>query len=500
MRNDDLKGKYQRINKIPEEGYLETDAQELERKILKDTEIAAKDSLSMYANGSCAKPGTNPHDISLKANDLAQRISNPNAVDREMFKGSANREKDVISMISRLFEKDDHDDIEAGYILSGGTESLNQASYMLRNKFFMENLDVNVRNLGIGQALFEASKYRLDKGKGLLKPRIIIPPNYHFAGTKGTDLLGLGTNSLSHYYLDKNFDIDENSLREVIKEVYEEGNDIMYALAVAGDTMHGKVHDVRKLSDVLNEMSEKYDRKKVPIIVDAAGSFMFLGVMKGNPKYGIAVPEVSFKIPNVEAIVGDPHKQPLPYGCGLLMLKDMSLANYTDVRNITGTNYLDMDEHNKDTTAALATIPTSRSGSNAFAIWAYLVYQGMSGLRREKENIWSLVKDFREFVDKSKNYELVCEPQTQVVSFRYKGSGSDNVELYRRIKKSDKDFCYVSHDTGMLVRSKEEMARSEKAEELAGLFITVMEHSKPEHMDRLKERLEEEAYLMRNNR
>jgi len=497
MRNQDLKEKYMRISKIPEQGYLVNGSGKLEEKILKDSEIAAKDSLARYGLGPTSKPGTIPHNIALKVLDLVQRISNPNAIDKEMFRGSANRERDVISMVSRLFGKNNDDDLEAGYLLSGGTESLNQVTYMLRNKYFIENLNTDVRKAGLAEAIFQASKERLQTKGELIKPRILIPVNYHFAGVKGTDLLGLGTNNLAFYDVDKNFDIDEDSLRATIKSIYEKGDDIMYSLAVAGDTPRGKVHNIRNLSNIMEELAHQHDKKSAPIVIDAAGSYMFIGMMKDSEKYDSFMPEVSFNIDNVEAIVGDPHKQPLPYSCGLLMLKDMGLANYSDFRRIGNSGYLDMDDQsNRDTAAAMATLPTSRSGSNAFAVWAYMVYQGMDGLRKEKEKIWSLVKDFSEYVKESKFYEPVCQPQTQVVPFKFKGTGKENIDIYKKIKNSDKDFCYISQDEQMMVRTNQELNRSMviDTKEYAGLFATVMEHNTQKDMDKLKERLEEEAF------
>jgi glutamate/tyrosine decarboxylase-like PLP-dependent enzyme len=494
MRNDHLTGKYLRINEIPQEGYLEK-GKELTDLILADTNVAATDSLANYRAESTAKPGTNLDEIAFECRNIAEMVSNSNAIDREMFRGSANREKDVIAMVSRLFGKTADDDLSAGYLLSGGTESLNQVMYMLRNKFYLKNHGVNVRTKGIGKANHKIVMTKF-KRTGQLKefnPRILLPVNYHFCGVKGTDLLGLGTESLAYYGLDKDFDIDENSLRTVIEKIYREGNDLICSLSVAGDTMHGKVHNLNLLSNVLQETAKKYRKTDVPIIVDAAGSYMFIGVMKDNPNYDGYMPEISFQNPLLEAIVGDPHKQPLPYSCGLLMLKDMGLANYADVRNIISGNYLDMDEESKDITAALATIPTSRSGSNAFAIWGYLVNQGISGLRKEKERIWGLVKEFRDYINESKHYQLVCEPQTQVVSFQFNGNGEDNKTIYKNIKNHEGDFCYISHDTNLLVRTPQELRAAGDTDKYTGLFATIMEHNTSEHLDKLKQRLEEEA-------
>jgi glutamate/tyrosine decarboxylase-like PLP-dependent enzyme len=577
---------YMRLKEIPEKG--------IDKEVIfLDTYLASKDSMVNYKGESTAKPGTSIDQIASYAKQIAE-LENPNGIDREMFPGSANREKDYISMISRLFGKEANDpELDAGFLLSGGTESINQISYMLRNKFFYETLEQNVRIKGLDQAIFDAtlekykkentSKIKLIKPKifttenpifsemksndiqgskiehmvklfenennfkfdsyceekennnqktimknkhiyktletngktkkineaifeatlekykdpydlKLIKPRILMPINLHFSGIKSTDLQGLGVDKIVQYELDQNFDIDENSLRKSIEKIYQEGDDIMFAYGCGGDTTRGKVHDMELLSKVLNEMSEKYNKNKTPIIVDAAGSYMFIGMMKDNPKYTGNLPNISFKNENIEGIIGDPHKQPLPYSMGLLMLKSMDLTKYTDIRGIINPAYLDMtktDERNLS--AALATIPTSRSGSNAFAAWAYLANKGKEGLREEKEKIWENVNYLKELINKSSYYEIVCEPQTQVVSFKYKGNPEKNKEIYKTIKECKTDFAHISYDETMCVRKISEKIESETNPKYSGLFATIMEHNTKEHIEYIAKRLDEVA-------
>ena len=95
------------MRKIPKKGFSEIS--ELKEKILVDSAIAASDSLSMYSEGSCPKPGTLVDRVALQAYLIAILTSNPNAVDTEMFRGAANREKDYISMIANLFGKKEGD-------------------------------------------------------------------------------------------------------------------------------------------------------------------------------------------------------------------------------------------------------------------------------------------------------------------------------------------------------------------------------------------------------
>lgn len=494
MENQNVQ-KYMQIKKIPEIG--------LEKElIIEDSILASKDSLVNYHSGSTAKPGTIPHRITLDVLTEVIKTNNPNGVDRTMFRGASNREKNYISMVATLFgKKQDDKELDAGFLLSGGTESINQISWMLRNKYFEEQLNKNVRVLGIDEAIFQASKekYGLNKNFKLIKPKILMPINMHFSGLKLTDLQGIGIDKIVEYELDNNFDIDESALRKQIENIYEQGEDIMFAYASGGDTTKGKVQDINLLSNVLNEYSVKYEKQKTPLVVDAAGSFMFIGLMKNNKEYTGKMPDISFENDNVVAIIGDPHKQPIPYSSGLLMLKDMSLTKYTDLRSISNPAYLDMDDLNtRDLTAALATIPTSRSGANAFAAWAHLAHLGKTGLEHDKIKIWENVEKLKDYIIHSKDYNLVCEPQTQVVPFAHKNH-LQNMNIYTNIKRNKEDFLHISYDEHMYVRTKQNKILAEKNSIYSGLFATIMEHNNPKDIDCLITRLDKEAYQIKKS-
>lgn len=489
---------YERYFELPKTGMDEG-------YILEQTRLAAEDSMARYDKKQpSAKPGTLPSTIALKARDLGEIISNPNLIDGEMFPGSYKREKEVVAMTARLFGKDRNDPtLDAGFLLSGGTESLNQALWMYRNRFFIERLGVDVRNQGIEKAFAEVASRT---GK-IPNPRILCPVNYHFSNAKAADLLGFGADSLAHYGLDVDFDVDFDSLEETIRDIYESGDEIILNMAAAGDTTKGKVHDIARICEIVKKLSEEYGKEAPETLIDAAGVYLFIAVMQDNPNYDGNLPEVSFKTEGVSAIIGDPHKQEMPYSCGMLVLRDWDMLNYTDVSKFS--NYIDaqngdkeglfdseITEGDKQRFQALATIPTSRSGSNSFAVWAYYMSEGLEGLRKKKEQIWSLVRDFQEYVINSEYYELVCEPQTQVLPFRFKGTGAENMEIYKAIKHHESDRHYISYDGGMFVRTEAQLKETQSEDydnRYCGLYANFMEHNDQQAVDSLKRRLDEEA-------
>lgn len=487
---------YDRFFEIPEKG-------KDDGYVLTQTRKAARHSVTIFETGCpAAKPGTKPKDITLEARNTAARITAENLIDGKLFPGAYNRQEEVIAMTARLFGKDGDDrELGAGVLLSGGTESLNQALWMYRNKYYMDILGKDIRTKGVGEAQTELLK---ETGRAP-RPRILCPVNYHFSIAKAADLLGLGTGSIAYYGLDGDFDADLDSLERTLREIYEAGDDVILNCIVAGDTSKGKVHDNGKIAKVIKRVSEEYGKKPPDTLVDAAGAGYFIGVMQDNPKYGGKIPLVSFKQEDVVAVIVDPHKQPIPYSCGMLMIRDFSMFNYTDSSKFS--LYVDAREdvthggsqEDRLRWNALATIPTSRAGDIAHAVWAYYLSEGLEEIRKKKERIWSLVQNFKEYINDSEHFELVCEPQTQIVAFRFKGAPKDNFTIYNNIKHNEYDFHCVSHDEGMLVRTPEELKETQKNDydnRYCGLFVTITEHNTKKTLDELKTRLAEEAGLL----
>lgn len=501
--------------------------------ILDKVDRAGQDSLARYDQGQAsAKPGTGVDGICREATDLTQKKYNPNAIDGEMFRGARRKELEVIAMTARLFDKGGTDlrQLGSGFLLSGGTESINQALWMYRNKFFHHNgqKDENdVRMIGVGRALRNMALQRFARTQNLedlMKiptPRILVPVNIHFSEKKAADLMGLGVGSVVYYDLDDDFNANLRSVENAVRKIYSDGDDIIMHYACGGDVNRGKVHDIGKITGVIRQCAVERNRELgkpanelwvPPTVVDAAGSYMFIGLMRQSDYYDGNMPIVSFANPDVAAIIGDPHKQPMPYSCGMIMLKDWDDLGHTDLRAICNSNYLDMDRTKEDDASSIfATIPTSRSGSNPLAIWAYYMHHGMRGLVEKKENIWELVKDFRDYINRSEFYELVCEPETQVIGFCFKGPGLENkpglstgrngmynLDIYRSIKHSREHSHHISQDESMLIKTLEQQKEVDSCAngdkfKYTGLFVTVMEHNTKEGMDDLKRVLEHEG-------
>ena len=196
-----------------------------------------------------------------------------------------------------------------------------------------------------------------------------------------------------------------------------------------GDTVKGNIPNVEEICRILRKISNEYGIETPPTVVDAAGQYLFLSMMKNSEEYDSKIPNWDFQVEDVVAIICDPHKNQIPYSTGLILFRDVKDTLYTNVK----TSYLSRDmldevgslsEDEKKDSQVMATIPTSRGGYGPAATWAYYMKYGFQGLKRKKENIWKVTKEFKKLIEASENYQLVCEPQTTNVVFKLNGTFS----------------------------------------------------------------------------
>ncbi|CAG0990056.1 Aspartate 1-decarboxylase [Anaerolineae bacterium] len=572
-----------------------------------------------HSGEETAKPGTVNDPLGMAMYQYAMETANPNNVDSHMFLGSYELEQEAIGMTANLLRcplppTDDQigesvtkeRKTYGGWFLSGGTEAIIQATWIYRNKYFYERFAqikppaeflktkqwllrdlLSVRARGwIG--LVKEFAAMLDRRGHIPTVKIVAPINLHFALIKAADILGFGQENIARYYLKKDGTPDADSLKETCEKIVKDGDEIAMIWAVAGDTTRGALANVQELVDAAKQglagraewmideteiggYGDNFDPEhapfRIPFLVDAAAQYLFAIAMRNNPAYTdhegkqLFIPSWDFDdVKAVRAIICDPHKNQIPYPASILILRDRSDAKYT----ITDEDYLsikdmkrvgDLSSEQMEFAQTHATIPTSRAGYGAAATWAYYVGHGMIEIKRRKEKVWEMVKRFRDGIEASGIYEIVCEPQTAVVPFRlsqvwiaknergladrlrselkkkeheYHFIGPKELELlnyivYEGINECPGDFFYIAHSFELTARTRKEnedrkntkeQRKRDKEEALetddeakqkvvkewkteehfhSGLIAHFMEHHEAKTVDRLVERLEEEA-------
>ncbi|MBU1975458.1 MAG: hypothetical protein KKG59_03570 [Nanoarchaeota archaeon] len=501
-----------RITRIP--GL--TDAQ-----IQNELDIAFAKNTVRYGdpeNVMAAKPGTELDEYAfLLAAEYIQKY-NPNHIDPKMFPGSYELEREVIGMFADLLRHPDPDNA-LGFFTGGGTASIAQTLWTFRNKFYCDLESVVtgkdmtevlvaplIRRKGIRNLYTELGSKVSQNHDGV----VLAPLDIHFALDKSVDFAGMGTESgIVRYDLDENFDADIDSIARTAQKVYASGREILALYAVAGDVGKGRFADCAKIEEVLRDMESKsFPALKhrprgrpyqTPIVVDAAQQFM-TALLRGDEDTP-HIPDWDFAVDGVQALLIDLHKTDMAtYGSSILFYRsDVTKADGLDLANYTQNNApylhhegdLGIDADTRVTDALIKTCPTfetSRGALGAVSTWIYMNKYGMprlfEGQKRVVENVEYISKKLSE---PDSPYELMCQPQSGIVSFRVKGNIPElNKTVYDVINGAANPQFTISHADHLGIRTEEQMREYEqrksqlnKGEKLNGhdgLYVQVMPH------------------------
>ena len=298
---------------------------------------------------------TQPHPF---AKEVYCKFLDTNLGDPGLFKGTKLIEDKVIDSIGELLSLDK----AYGNIVTGGTEANLMAIRAARN---------------------HARKY-----KGITNGEIIIPDSAHFSFKKAADMLNLKTVEAE---LDDNYRIDVESVRDAISDK------TVAIVAIAGTTELGLIDPIEEISKIAYE-------NNIYLHVDAAFGGFSIPFLK---KHGYDLPVFDFSLPGVCSITVDPHKMglaPIPAG-GIIFRKE----EYLDVMAVDSP-YL--------TVKTQSTIVGTRLGASSAATYAIMKYFGKEGYCRLAENLMDNTKFLSENLKKI-GYELVCEPQLNIVAFNH---------------------------------------------------------------------------------
>ena len=306
-----------------------------------------------YSTGKIlASMCTNPLDISRKTYFLALE---KNRGDEFLFPGSADVEKEAISMLGKLLSNSN----AAGHIVSGGTEA-------------------NITALWV-------AKKRCENGKN----EVILPISAHFSFERAADILGL---KLVEVPLTNEFKMDISKVRNKVNQK------TLAIIGIAGSTHLGVVDEIPELSDISIE-------NDVYLHVDAAfGGFVLpflkdLGLYKGV---------FDFEAPGVKSITIDPHKMglcPIPAG-GILFRNTSFLSTINKT-----VDYIGLGKVN------LTTLQGTRSAAPSIAVWTAMKSLGRSGYRSIVKKCIQNTSMLYEELRKLKGIQLMVKPTMNIIGF-----------------------------------------------------------------------------------
>ncbi|MBN2736914.1 MAG: tyrosine decarboxylase MfnA [Spirochaetales bacterium] len=325
-----------------------------ETQVLQQLNLKLERDLNFESGRILGSMCTLPHPI---ANKVILKYLEKNIGDPGLCPATVEIEQDAINMLGDLF------DLRPAYgsIVTGGTEA-------------------NILAFWTAKEMAPLS---------ITKPEFIVPESMHFSFVKAEKMLNL---KLVRIPLNHKYKMDEKVIEKAITE-----NTIGIA-AVAGSTALGMV-------DPLEEIAQIAYKYKLYYHIDAAfGGYVmpFLGNTKKK------LPQLSFSYPGISSLTIDPHKMgmaPIPAGGIIYTSKELSQKVKVAVHYLSGGK------------AAHATIVGTRSGASVLAVWALLKHLGKRGYREIVSKTMELTDYFVKQISKLDDYEILIEPDLNVVGF-----------------------------------------------------------------------------------
>eukprot|EP00756_Hemistasia_phaeocysticola_P029222 Hpha_TRINITY_DN16217_c3_g11::TRINITY_DN16217_c3_g11_i1::g.12604::m.12604/K01580/E4.1.1.15, gadB, gadA, GAD; glutamate decarboxylase len=325
---------------------------------------------------------------------------NQNTVKTETAKTVTFLEREALAMVHRiLYRRDsafyrkyvqDSDSI-LGLFTSGGTLANVSALWVARNAALGPREDPpfpGVEKEGMVKAL---------KAWGYDDAVVIGSKLLHYSLAKATDVLGLGVNSMKLVPYDDHYQVKLDLMEQAILECRKKNMRIICLVGVGGATETGTIDPLAGIAD----LAEKYD---IHFHVDAAwgGPCMFSKTHR----------EKLAGIERAHSVTLDGHKQLyMPMGCGLCILKH---PNMVDVVKKTA-NYIIRKESYD---LGKFTIEGSRP-ANALYLHANLSILGVRGYGALVDRSVRLVRYMADRVHQMNNFEVVAEPMTNILLYRY---------------------------------------------------------------------------------
>lgn len=313
-------------------------------------------------------------------------------------------ELELIRKLNRLvgFENGD------GTFLTGGSNANLVAMFSARNKVCP---DIKTNGASSGNRLCA-----------------FVSEQSHYSFDTAANLLGIGTNQVRKIAVDANGCMRVDALETAIAQSVKKGCQPFFVAATAGTTLLGAFDPIPDIVTV----AKKHD---LWVHVDGA----FGGPIILSPKHQHLLQGLD----QTDSFAIDPHKlMNVPLICSVLLVRQKGrlLHNLTDL----DTQYL---YHPNDARCYDLGKPSVQCGKrvDGLKLWLAWRYFGDAGYAARTDKLISLAQYARQKVESDPRLELLAEPQSFAVCFRYQNqNGQDrnefNLQLRERLRRSGRSL------------------------------------------------------------
>ncbi len=273
---------------------------------------------------------------------------------------------------------------------------------------------------------------------GCTKLAAFVSEQCHYSFDTAANLLGIGSDQVHKIPADENGRMQVAALDAAIRQSVADGETPFFIGATAGTTLLGAYDPVEEIAAV----AEKH---KIWVHVDGA----FGGPVLLSQKHRHLLKGLE----RADSFTMDPHKlMNIPLMCSVLLVKEKGRL----IRNLTDldTKYLYHDNDTECLDLGKSSIQCGRR-VDSLKLWLAWRYFGDEGYAQRMEKQMTLAQYAKTRVEAIPELELLAEPQSVAVCFRYQNrKGADihdfNLELRERLRRSGRSLINYGYWKGDL--------------------------------------------------
>ena len=249
----------------------------------------------------------------------------------------------------------------------------------------------------------------------------------HYSLARSASILGFGSDSVIKVPVDEQLRIKMDALEKVFYATRSEGKKVLAIVASAGVTATG-------VFDLLKPIGEFCRKENVWLHVDGAHGASALI----SPRYRELMDGVAL----ADSLVWDTHKMlGTSTLCGAALFRDKSCLASTFSQNAS---YLFSEFEQPGEDISKISFECTKAPI-ALKLFFNLAVLGEKGMATHVETLFDRAQDFYQLIRKTEGFECLCQPQANILCFRY-GTDSRMQDSIRQRLVFDGDF-YITRAT-----------------------------------------------------
>lgn len=234
------------------------------------------------------------------------------------------------------------------------------------------------------------------------KPGFIVSDQSHYSISRNIKIMGLGSDSVVKIPVDSNFRMRTDLLEDILKKSSEKGIRVVSVIASACSTATGSYDDLEAIA----EFCEKHD---LWMHVDGAHG---MGVLFSD-KYRNLIDGIE----RADSVIIDFHKMLLTPALNTLIMFKKAETSY-ETFSQKASYLFNKSEKNVWYNSAIRTLECTKSSLGVIAYTA-MKYYGKNYFREYIDSRYDLASVFAGIIRSDRDMELVTEPESNIVCFRY---------------------------------------------------------------------------------